>query len=187
MKTNRLVLMALCSLAVGILAGCSGGNHSADDEADIILSVDIPEGIADVAVNQGGDVAVPNITIKSQAKAPGRTLSQQSDAILNEWVVTFTRTDGGTVTSPMWRNYYSVYVPAGGNASLSNYRVMPVDFLSQPPLNQLWPQNGGFDKETGKDNIRQKMRVDIYGKTVAGQKVSVGFEFTVRFYYGLPE
>lgn len=187
MKTNRLVLMALCSLVVGMLVGCSGGNHSADDEANILLSTDIPQGIADVAVNQSGDVAIPSLTIKSQAKAPGTVLSQQSDAILNEWVVTFTRTDGGTVTSPMWRNNYSVYVPAGGNASLSNYRVMPVEFLSQPPLNQLWPQNGGFDKETGKDNIRQKIRVDIYGKTVAGQKVSVGFEFTVRFYYALPE
>lgn len=186
MKTNRLVLMALCSLIVGVLAGCSGGNHSADDEANILLSVDIPEGIADVAVNRNGDVFIPNMTIKSTAKAPG-PLSAQQDAILNEWVVTFTRTDGGTVASPTWRNFYSVYVPAGGSATLQNYRVMPVEYLSQPPLNQLWPQNGGFDKETGKNNIRQRMRVDIYGKTVAGERVTTGFEFTVRFYYALAE
>jgi len=57
--------------------------------------------------------------------------------------------------------------------------------LRQPPLNQLWPENGGFDKETGQDNIRQKLRIDIYGKTVAGQRVSVGFEFSVRFFYAV--
>lgn len=187
MKTNR-VLMALCSAVVLVVGGCSGGNHSADDEANVLLSVDIPEGIADVAVNGVGDVFIPNLTIKSVAKAPGTTLSAQQDVTLTEWVVTFTRTDGGTVASPAWRNFYTVYVPAGGNATLNNYRVMPVEYLSQPPLNQLWPANGGFDKETGKDNIRQKLRVDIYGKTVAGQRVSTGFEITVRFYYAaLPE
>ena len=185
MKTNRLVLMALCGLARGLVAGCSGGNHSADDAADIVLSVDIPQGIADVAVNQGEDVAIPSLLIKSQAKAPGRPMTVQNDVVLNEWVVTFTRTDGGTAASPEWRNYYNVYVPAGGNASLDNYRVMPVEFLRQPPLNQLWPENGGFDKETGQDNIRQKLRIDIYGKTVAGQRVSVGFEFSVRFFYAV--
>ncbi|HPC82681.1 MAG TPA: hypothetical protein P5234_05245 [Thermoanaerobaculaceae bacterium] len=187
MKMNRLVLMALCSVVIGMLVGCSGGNDSADTEANILLSVDIPEGVADVPVNLGADVAIPNFTIKSQPKTPGIALSQQSDAILNEWVVTFTRTDGGTVASRMWRNFYTVYVPAGGSASLTNYRVMPVEYLSEPPLNQLWPENGGFDKETGKDNIRQKLRVDIYGKTVAGQRVSVGFDINVRFYYALPE
>lgn len=187
MKTNRLVLMALCSLAVGLLAGCSGGNHSADTEADIILTTDVPTGLTAVPVNLGTDVSIPAITIKSQAKAPGTALTVQNDAILNEWVITFTRTDGGTATSPMWRNYDQVYVPAGGSANLTNFVIMPVEFLSQPPLNQLWPVNGGFDKETGKDNIRQTIRVDIYGKTNAGQKVSTGFETTLRFYYGVGE
>ena len=38
-----------------------------------------------------------------------------------------------------------------------------------PPLNQLFPENGGFDKETGKHNIRQRLHIEIFGKTVAGK------------------
>jgi len=165
------------------MGGCSGGNHSADTEAPVMLSVDIPKGVADVAVNSFGDVVIPSMAFKSQPKAPGGTLSQQDDVIINEWVVTFRRTDGGTVVSPTWRNYESVYIPAGGSANLENYRIMPVEYLSQPPLNQLFPANGGFDKETGKDNIRQELTISVYGKTQAGRKVSFSFPITIRFYY----
>lgn len=185
MKTNRLVLVALCSLAAGLIGGCTGGNHSADTEAPVIFSVDIPKGVADVAVNLLSDVVIPSMSFKSQSKVPGGVLSQQDDAILNEWVVTFRRTDGGTVASPTWRNFYNVYLPAGGSANLENYRIMPVEFLSQPPLNQLFPANGGFDKETGKDNIRQELTVTVYGKTQAGRKVSLSFPITIRFYYAV--
>jgi hypothetical protein len=184
MKTNRLVLVAFCSLAAGLMAGCTGSNHSADTDAPVYLTVDITEGPADVAVNQGVDVDIPSMTFKSNAKAPGGSLSQQDDVVLDEWVVTFRRTDGGTAVSPEWRNYYNVYVPNGGTTSLSNYRIMPVEYLSQAPLNQLFPANGGFDKETGKDNIRQELIISVYGKTIAGKKVSLTFPVTIRFYYG---
>lgn len=185
MKTNRLALLALCSLGFGLMLGCSGGNHSADTEAPVFLSVDITKGPADIAVNQGVDVVIPTMSIKSTAKAPGAVLSPQADVTLDLWVTTFTRTDGGTVASRMWQNYYNVYVPAGGNATLENYRIMPSEYLVEPPLNQLWPANGGFDKETGQPNIRQKVRIEIFGKTTAGQKVSLAFDVTLNFFYGV--
>jgi hypothetical protein len=183
MKTNRLVLVALCSLAAGLMAGCTGSNHSADTDAPVYLTVDITKGVADVPVSLGADVVIPTMSFKSNAKAPGGQLSQQDDVVLNEWVVTCRRTDGGTATSPEWRNYYNVYVPNGGSATLENYRIMPVEYLSQPPLSQLFPANGGFDKETGKDNIRQELTISVYGKTIAGKKVSLTFPVTIRFYY----
>jgi hypothetical protein len=183
MKTNRLVLVAFCSVAVALMAGCSGSNHSADTDAPVYLTVDITQGVADVPVNLGADVVIPTMSIKSSAKSPGANLSGQDDVVLDEWVVTFRRTDGGTVASSSWRNYYTVYVPNGGNAALNNYRIMPVESLSQAPLNQLFPENGGFDKETGKDNIRQELTISVYGKTIAGRKVSLTFPVTIRFYY----
>lgn len=184
MKTNRLILVAFCSLAAALMAGCTGSNHTADTDAPVYLTVDITKFAPDVPVNSLADVVVESMTFKSNPKAPSANLSQQDDVVLTEWVVTFRRTDGGTATSPEWRNYETVYVPNGGTATLDKYRIMPVEYLSQPPLNQLFPENGGFDRETGKNNIRQELTVSVYGKTVAGRKVSLTFQVTIQFYYG---
>ena len=185
MKPYRYAFLALAIVALVGLAGCSG-NKSADTEAEVYLSQNIPQGVADVDVSGSADVTIPNMTITSHPKSPTVVLSQQADAILTEWVVTCTRTDGGTVASPQWHNFEQVYVPAGGSTSLQNYRIFPSDFFKQPPLNQLYPENGNLDKETGKHNIRQRLHIAMYGKTVAGKSLSLEFDINLNFYYVSP-
>lgn len=165
------------------LGGCAAGNHSADQEAPVVLTVDVPEGVADVNIAVRADVVMPNMTIKSQAKAPGTTLGPQDDVILSEWVITPVRSDGGTVASPQWREFRNVTVPAGGTANLQNYRIFPQEYFDQQPLVQLYPQNGGFDRETGKTNIRQRLQIEVFGKTVAGRRVSLRFDWNLNFFY----
>jgi hypothetical protein len=174
----------LCCVAAATLfvAGCTG-NHSADDESPVLLSASIQEGPADQAVNVSEDITIGSMTVRSQAKSPDFTLSQQDDVTLTEWVVTPVRSDGGTVASPQWRNFYMVYVPAGGSTALQNLRIFPASYYTEPPLNQLFPANGGADKETGKPEIRQRLHVDVYGKTVSGKSVVLRFDVGIRFYY----
>jgi hypothetical protein len=185
MRTMRLTTLAILSLGV-LFLGCSGGNKTAETEAPVFLSVDIPSGPADVNISCEPDLTIPSFTIKSTSKAPNVTLGPQDDAKLTEWVITPVRTDGGTVASPQWRNYYNVYVPAGGSAAVSNYRIYPAEYYRQPPLNQLLPENAGYDKETGNRNIRQKLHIEVFGKTVAGAAVSVAFDITIQFYSKTP-
>jgi hypothetical protein len=181
MKANRLALCIVAALAV-LAAGCS--NHSADTEAPVFLSVAITQGAADVDMSVPVDVVITSMTFDSHFKSPDQTsASSQEDVILSEWVVTPIRTDGGTVASPVWHNYYEVYVPAGGTATLQNYRIFPSDFFTQPPLNQLFPENGGIDVETGKRTIRQRLHIEVYGKTVAGERISLPFDVNLNFYY----
>ena len=78
---------------------------------------------------------------------------------------------------PLWRLktelfLLNVYVPAGGSADLSNYRVYPNEFLRELPLSHLLPENGGFDPETGNSNIRQTFELQIFGQTVSGKSVA---------------
>jgi hypothetical protein len=186
MRSMRLSAVAILALGA-LVVGCTGGNHSASSSrAPVMLSVEIPSGPADVNMICGTDVTISSMSIKSQPKAPGATLSPQDDVTLTEYVVTATRTDGGTAVSPQWRNYYNVYIPDDGSASLSNYRIFPAEFFQQPPLNQLLPENKGYDSETGNRNIRQKLHVEIFGKTVAGASVSVAFDVTLQFYSATP-
>jgi hypothetical protein len=180
MRTHRLALFVPVALAALVMAGCRS-NSSANTEAEVFLSYAVNPGPADVDVCGGVDVIIDSLTITSHAKSPAVTLSQQDDVILDQWVVTCTRTDGGTVASPSWQNFYTVYVPAGGSASLQNYRIFPAEYFLQAPLYQLLPQNGGYDKETGNTNIRQRVHIDLYGKTVAGKKISIPMDFNLNF------
>jgi hypothetical protein len=180
MRTHRLALFVPIALAALVVAGCRS-NSSANTEAEVFLSYAVNPGPADVDVCGGTDVIVDSLTISSHSKSPSVTLSQQDDVILDQWVVTCTRTDGGTVASPSWQNYYTVYVPAGGSASLQNYRIFPAEYFLQQPLVQLLPGNARFDKETGNPNIRQRVHVEVYGKTVAGKKISIPMDFNLNF------
>ncbi len=51
------------------------------------------------------------------------------------------------------------------------------------PLAQLLPENGNVDTVTGKHNIRQRLHVAIYGKTVAGKGIVLEFDVNLNFYY----
>jgi hypothetical protein len=183
MNNTRLLTVALLLVGLGAGLSCSGGNHSTDDPAEVYFSVDISQGPADQNVSSTADLTIPNFSISSHAKSPTTTIGHQQDTYFTEWVVTPSRSDGGTVASPVWRNYYNVFVPGGGNASLANYRIFPAEYYRQPPLNQLFPENGGIDRETGKSNIRQRLQVSLYGKTVAGQSVVCSFPVDVNFIY----
>ena len=95
MKSNRLALFALLMVALLGLAAC-GSNESAKTEAEVFLSQNITQGPADVNMAVSADVVIPNMSINSHSKSPTVVLSQQDDVILTQWVVTCTRTDGGT-------------------------------------------------------------------------------------------
>ena len=177
--------MQLCIiLSLGLVVGSCGGSSTLDNtEAAVYLTVDIsdynPE--IDVCV-QVTDIAISSMDIESQMKDPDGSSTSQQDVNLKRWVIRPYRTDGGTVASPEWTYDQVVFVPAGGTSSLENYRVYPLEYLSEIPLAYLLPENGGFDPETGNSNIRQSFELQIYGQTVSGKNVatipvSIAFNF----------
>jgi hypothetical protein len=184
MKSNRVACVLAAVAVLAMLGGCA--NHTADNEAPVFLSADMRQGIVDIDVSVPQDVAVPDLQITSHLKGTDQVATAQQDVYLNEWVVTCSRTDGGTVSSPVWHNFLPVYVPAGGSASLQNYRIFPSDYFRQAPLIQLFPENGGHDGETGGRTIRQRARVEVFGQTVSGRKVSVSFDMNLNFFYVTP-
>ena len=186
MTSNRFAPLVPVALLAIFVAGC-GNNHSSDSTAPVELSINCPQCPAFVDMStQTNDLTIPSLTINSHAKSPTGLVGGQDDVILDLWVVTPQRSDGGTVASPQWRVSNTVDVPAGGTATLSNYEIFPVNYLSQPPLAQLFPQNGGVDKETGNCNIRQTLHIEIFGKTVSGKPISVAFDDAINFYYATP-
>ncbi len=172
------------TLALALVVWSCGGSSTLDNtEAAVFLTVDIAEYNPDIDIClQLTDIAIDSMDITSEAKNPAASLGAEQDVNLTRWVIKPYRTDGGSTASPEWTYDTAVYVPAGGSASLSNYRIYPFEFLSEVPLANLLIENGGFDPETGNSNIRQSFDLQIFGQTVSGKSVatvpvSIGFNF----------
>jgi hypothetical protein len=168
-------IMQLCVvLALGLVVGSCGGSSTLDNtSATIFLTIDIAAYNPDVDIClQQIDLAIESLVITSNTKDPGGTTSSAQDVNLTRWVIEPYRTDGGSTASPDWSYDQAVFVPAGGSASLENYRIYPLEYLSEVPLANLWPANGGFDPETGNTTIRESMQLTLFGKTVSGKSIA---------------
>ena len=164
-----------CGVIVLVLTAVScGGNSTLDNTVAVVyLTIEVEDNTPDIDIClQFGDVSVDSMTITSTSKDPNATLSANQDVRLERWVITPYRTDGGSTSSPEWSYDQTVFVPAGGSSDLENYRVYPLEYLSDIPLSYLLPENGGFDPETGNTNIRESLELVIFGETVSGKSVA---------------
>lgn len=177
----------LCILAaLALVAVSCGGNSTLDDtEAAVVITVAVDQYNPDIDIctMAGIDVAIDDMSVSSAPKTPGMILGSNNDVNITRWVITPSRSDGGTTASPEWVIDQGVYVPAGGTTDLENWRVYPAEYFQLAPLSSLLPENGGFDPETGNRNIRQTLRVQLFGQTVSGKAVSsVPINIAFNFY-----
>ncbi|MCP4898749.1 MAG: hypothetical protein GY906_17400 [bacterium] len=180
---KRILRCCPVVVLVIIMVSCSGGGKLNDSEASVYLTAEVVEYAPDVDIcaQAGFDVTIDSLNINSHIVGTGVVVNDQQDVTLTRWVVTPYRTDGGPTVSPVWINDINVYVPAEGQASLSDYRVFPAEYFTQVPLSYLLPENGGVDPETGNRNIRQPLNVEIFGVTNGGRNLSVEFDIAFNF------
>lgn len=168
--TSKIAVIAV----MGALALSCGGNSDLNDgESPVILTVEITLYDPEIAIcGRNWDVDITSMTVTSDPKVRGYPTSPNQNVIINRWEITPYRTDGGTTASPRWVHDMTVNVPSGGSANLGNYRVYPWENLNDLPLSNLFPENGGVDPETGNTNIRQSLKLQMFGKTVSGHSVA---------------
>lgn len=182
---KRVCQLGLIAILGVVVVSCGGGSNLTDSEAPVVLTVDVvlynPD--IDICQQSGVDITITNMVVQSTAKSPDVTLGPSADVIIDRWVITPARDDGGSTASPQWTYDQSVYVEGGGRANLENYRVYPAEYFEVEPLVYLMPENGGVDPDTGRRNIRQRLTLQMFGKTISGKSVStvpspIAFNFT---------
>jgi hypothetical protein len=188
-------LLLICSLVVLVLLelSCAGDGLIEDSEANVYLVVtsydygDNPvTSISNyyVPVCLGVDVFIEQLVIESRARNPAKAPDNGDDVLLTRWEVTPYRLDGGT-PSPVWVRDFEIHVPVLGTATLDSHNVYPAEYFLEPPLIYLFPENGGYDPETGLTMIRQSLKIEFFGKTTNGRNVSVStvkeFQFACSF------
>jgi hypothetical protein len=187
MKKRVFILAAaLVALTVAAIPGCST-NTQGDSAAPVFLvggfSGDFVPNSA--CVNTGLPLTVKTTTVQNRLKNPVSGSLQFLDVHVDKYTVVWGRLDGGTKVSPTQDFLATGFlVPPNGSGTCTDCPYMTFDNLQSPPLDQLFPFNGGIDKETGRQQIREAASVTWFGHTLSGQAVtSDAAVFEVEFHY----
>ena len=182
-KLSLSLLVAFAALALSALPGCST-NTQGDSASPVFLAGNFTLLPLSINVASNAPVQFATTVLNCRLKSPGATSLQFLDVQVDQYMVVWGRIDGGKTASPTQTFGGNVLVPANGTSTLSNYPYMSADNLIRPPLDQLFPFNGGIDKETGRSEIRQAGRVTWYGHTLSGQPVTSDVAtFDLIFFY----
>ncbi|HEX7669622.1 MAG TPA: hypothetical protein VF395_08570 [Polyangiaceae bacterium] len=163
--------VAVAGLVVAVLPGCST-NTQGDSASPVFLAGSFTLLPLDFCVNSNVPLQCKTTTLQSRLKNPNATSLQFLDVQLDKYTVTWSRIDGGRTASPSQDFGGNVIVPPNGTSTLTDYPFMSADNLLRPPLDQLFPFNGGIDRETGRTEIRQAGHVTWFGHTLSGQPVT---------------
>jgi hypothetical protein len=157
-------------LAAALATACT--NKQGETESPVFLTVDLQlqPGFVNVAV--AAPVQLDTIVIASRLKNPNSADPQGfANVTIENYTVTYRRTDGGTIVPPMQSFGGGVLVPSGGSATLNNFPIMYASAVQGTPFDQLLPFNGGIDRETGKTEIDTAFDITFFGHTVSGHRV----------------
>lgn len=167
---NRFPLAA--ALLAGLLAvtGCSS-NTQGDEASPVFLSASFELAPLEWNVGSGAALQVPTVKLTSVLKNPLGGSSSYLDTRLEDYLVEWKRIDGGTKAPGPETFGGNILIPAGGTSTMTDFPYMSRSALLLPPLDQLFPYNGGIDRETGKSEIRCVATVTYRGRTLAGQPV----------------
>ena len=174
MKKRHFALSAvLAAVAMVAVPGCST-NTQGDNASPVFLVGSFSGNFVpnNPCVNTGVPLTVKTTTVSSRLKNPTVTSLQFLDVTVEKYTVVWGRIDGGTKTSPTQDFVATGFLIApNSSGTCTDCPYMTSDNLQKPPLDQLFPFNGGIDKETGRAEIRQSGSVTWYGHTLSGQPV----------------
>lgn len=178
-KLGTLAVAAL--VAVLGTSGCST-NSQGDDASPVFLTINFQLLPLRKNVADGTPLQLQTVNVRSVLKAPGGATTFL-DTILDDYVVEWSRLDGGRAAPGTETFGGNLVVPAGGTSTLANYQFMSPSALIKAPLDQLFPFNGGIDRETGNSEIRCKATVTMRGRTLSGQPVRGVGNFDMTFIF----
>ena len=178
---SKLFLGIALAGALALASGCT--NDEGQSESPVFLTVDLQDQAGLTTINPPRTITIPTMIIESHLKNPTAEDPQGfADVQLNEYTVVYRRADGGTVVPAVQTFAAGGLVPSGGSTTLSDFPILSQGALSGTPFDQLFPFNGGIDRETGNNEIRLFYDVTFFGRTVSGHRVQSETSTAVRIF-----
>jgi hypothetical protein len=173
--TIVMIMTVVLLLALGIVS-CSDINRQ---NGPVQLIVTITQSISTIDIEAGAagcNVSLGTVNLRSlflqQSRPENPTDDRFNDVLLRSYRVTYVRTDGGhQVPEPFVRTISGTLSGTLGS-TLNNFQAFPPGAFDQAPFAALLPQNGGRDPETGKPFVQLDTIIEVFGETLAGERVS---------------
>ena len=188
--SRRSVLTGAMLLAMMATLSCSEINRSSAPvklvvtSSQTILNIDLQPGAAG-CTGTLGTIQMQVILLQNPNSPTQPVDNRFNDVHITRYHVSYRRTDGGTQVPAPYDVSVSESLTAGGGAqSLTDFLVFQQDALNMAPFAALLPINGGRDPETGRPIIKMDVIVDVFGQTLAGEKVSGSTAFQESFCFG---
>ncbi len=187
-RNRNMRQAARTALVLALLLSALGCDSRLEqtDGGGVLLSVSDFDGLPTVVSVSGARVRRSGDRFGRLISSIARDIDGDTSDLMNvemqSYEVTFTRGDGGTrVPPPLVRNIFGV-TPVGGTQVYENLPVMLSDQINKVPLEDLFLENGGFDKETDRTNIILNISLRFFGRSIAGEAVDTApVRFTVEF------
>lgn len=178
-KTTKIVTIMAGGLLAIIFAACSDINRQ---NGPVQLIVTVTQNISTIDIENGAagcNVSLGTVNLRSlflqqdRAGNPGNPVDDRfNDILLRSYRVTYVRTDGGHQVPEAFVRTISGTLTGTLGSTLNNFQAFPPGAFDQAPFAALLPQNGGRDPETGKPFVQLDTIIEVFGETLAGERVS---------------
>ena len=189
-RTARHGILIMIIAALACIVGCNGDLNRSSAPVKLVVTqtqnltrYDTAPGAANCD-QEFGEVNVQAIPLQSTTNANLPVDSRFNSVELTSYRVSYVRRDGGTlVPEPFTMATSGLLTTGGAGASLSNFIVLRSTALNQAPFAALTTSGGGRDPETGLSTITMDVVLEVFGQTLAGERVSGSTRMTLRFCY----
>lgn len=182
---------ALAAIAVLVLtAGCSGDLSRSSSPVTLVVTNTQTINQIDLAgsasASCAGSIATLNIQplLLTQTSNTNLPVDPRFNTVrLTSYRVSYVRRDGGTLVPAPFTRATSATLSVGTTSALSDFLGIEPGALNQAPFAALTPSGGGRDPETGKNSVTMDLIVEVFGETLAGERVSGSTRMTLTFCY----
>lgn len=183
MKHYSKLLIAVVA-AAGI-TGCSNDLNRNAAPVELVATNSQNLHVLDLAGGTRCNETVATVNLQAFTKNADQISDQTFNQVrITRYQVSYVRTDGGKIVPASFvRSIDNLITPGGAPSAVSNFQAFEVDALSHAPFQSLFPNNGGRDPETGRPLVSMDAILDVFGETLAGERVSARTRVPLDFCY----
>jgi len=190
--TRNMNKIARTAAAVLLMLAAGACNDINRQEAPVALVVTNTQNLSrlDLAGDVTGStkcqetiatVHMTSVLLENPTTNPNVTQADLNTIKIDRYRVSYVRVDGGHLVPAPFVRSISTTVGVGSTAEGTNFVAFEPNAVFNAPFAALLPQNGGRDPETGRSVITMDVVLEVFGTTLAGERVAGNTRMTIDF------
>lgn len=185
-RMKRAIQSTAAVLLVLVVGSCNDINKQTSPVA-LVVTNDQVLTFLDLATDapncnrSAGTIHMRAVELSAPSTVSGVTSTNLNQVKVTQYQVSYVRTDGGRLVPAPFSRSISVVLSVGGTADVTTFVLLEPTALFEAPFAALQPANGGRDPDTGKPFITMDTIVQVWGETLAGERVTGNTRMTFTY------